>query len=123
MMEITQFQAKDTLQFAKPTHREGIVAKFLKCVSDNFKTERRVEFYADKMCISSKHLSAVVKEVTGKTASEWIDIYVILEAKVLLHTTSLSIQQISGRLNFANQSFFGKYFKRLTGKTPTEFRC
>lgn len=121
-MEMMEFQAKEAKTFGKHNHKDDIVAKFLLCVSENFKEERRVDFYADKMCLSSKHLSAVVKEVTGKTAGDWIDIYVILEAKVLLRTTSLTIQQISDRLHFANQSFFGKYFKRLTGKTPSAYR-
>ncbi|EJW96039.1 transcriptional regulator, AraC family [gut metagenome] len=64
----------------------------------------------------------MVKEVSGKTVGEWIDHWVILEAKALLHSSSLSIQEISDRLNFANQSFFGKYFKHYTGLSPKEYR-
>lgn len=57
-----------------------------------------------------------------KSAAEWIDDYVILEAKALLRSTNLTIQQISYELNFPSQSFFGKYFKRLTGMSPKEYK-
>lgn len=104
------------------SRKDEIMAKFIICVGENFRKERKVTYYADMLCITSKHLSAVVKKASGMTAGEWIDNYVIMEAKVLLRNTDLTIQQISDNLNFANQSFFGKYFKHLTGQTPTEYR-
>ena len=70
----------------------------------------------------SKHLSTVVKEISGKTAGEWIDSLVVLEAKALLKSSELSIQEIADELHFANQSFFGKYFKHHTGMSPKEYR-
>ena len=88
----------------------------------NFRKERSVAFYADRMCVTPKHLSAVAKEITGLTASELIDHYVIMEAKIMLAETALTIQEVSNKLNFANQSFFGKYFKHLTGFSPSAFR-
>lgn len=72
--------------------------------------------------LTPKHLSGVVKEVSGKTVGEWIDELVILEAKALLNSSSMNIQEIADRLNFANQSFFGKYFKHYTGMSPKEYR-
>ena len=63
-----------------------------------------------------------MKTLTGFTAVEWIERYVILEAKVLLKSTNLSVQQISDKLNFPSQSFFGKYFKKVVGMSPKEFR-
>ncbi len=81
-----------------------------------------MSFYADKLFVTSKHLSAVLKEISDKTAGEWIDQRVILEAKLLLRSTGLNIQEISAKLNFANQSFFGKYFKHLTGMSPRDYR-
>ena len=59
---------------------------------------------------------------TGKSASQWIDDYVVLEAKTLLKSTNLTILQISEELHFANQSFFGKYFKQHTGLSPMRYR-
>lgn len=104
------------------TRKEEIMAKFIIEVGEHFRAERQVNFYAERLCISSKHLSSVVKNVSGMTAGEWIDNYVIMEAKVLLKTTDRTIQQIADDLNFKNQSFFGKYFKHLTGMTPTRYR-
>ena len=72
--------------------------------------------------MSAGYLSTVIKNVSGKTAAEWIDDYVILEAKSLLKSTNLTIQQISDGLNFPSQSFFGKYFKRQTGISPKEYK-
>lgn len=99
-----------------------LTEKFLSLVQQYFKKERFLDFYADKLEVSSKHLSRKVKEATGFTAVEWIDRFVILEAKVLLKSTTMSIQQISDELNFTSQSFFGKYFKKHTGSSPKDFR-
>lgn len=104
------------------TRREEIFAKFVAEVMQNFKKERSVSFYANQLCVTPKHLSAVVKEISKHTAGELIDHYVIMEAKVMLAESSLTIQEIANQLNFANQSFFGKYFKHLTGYSPTNFR-
>lgn len=104
------------------TRKEEIFTKFVSEVINNFKSERSVSFYADRLCVTPKHLSAVVKEITRHTAGELIDHYVIMEAKVMLAESSLTIQEVANKLNFANQSFFGKYFKHLTGFSPSAFR-
>ena len=72
--------------------------------------------------MNPKYLSTVIKEISGKSAFEWINNYVILEAKSMLKSTGKTIQQISDELNFANQSFFGKYFKQHVGIPPSEYR-
>jgi AraC-like DNA-binding protein len=82
--------------------------------------ERSIGFYADKLCLTPKYLT--IKEMSGKLAGEWIDDYVMLEAKVLLKSTNMTVQQISERLNFTTQSHFGTYFKRLAGVSPKEYR-
>jgi AraC family transcriptional regulator, transcriptional activator of pobA len=101
---------------------EHITDKFLKTVRDHYKKERRVEFYAEQMQFTPNYLSHVIKDVTGKTAGEWIDDYVILEAKALLKSTNMTIQQIAHELNFPSQSFFGKFFKRMVGIAPKYYR-
>ena len=73
--------------------------------------------------MSVNYLSTVVKNYTGKTAGDWIDEYVILEAKSLLRFSGLNIQQIAYQLNFPTQSAFGKYFKNKTGLSPKRFMC
>ena len=89
------------------SRREELLSQFIDLIEANFKTERAVNFYAEKLFVTPKHLSAVLKEISGKTAGEWIDHRVILEAKLLLRTTGMNIQEISVALNFSNQSFFG----------------
>lgn len=96
--------------------------QFLMLAQQNFKQQRFLDFYAKKLEVTPKHLSRTVKNQTGYSAVEWIERFVILEAKVLLKSSTLNIQQISDELNFPSQSFFGKYFKKLTGMSPKEFR-
>lgn len=96
---------------------------FLRLVNRHFRSERQLEFYADKMKITSKHLSRTLRKETGMTAAQWIERYVILEAKVLLRSSTMNIQEIADYLSFATQSQFSKYFKKVTGKTPSEFRA
>ncbi len=107
----------------KGTDRQiEIYTLFLNALNSNFKTEREVRFYADKLCVTAKHLSHVVKEVVGKSALDIIEEYVITESKALLLSTNMSIQQIGENLNFPSQSVFGKYFRRITGISPSEYR-
>ncbi len=106
----------------KKTHHELLVEKYLNLVQTHYKEQRGLEFYADKLCITPKHLSKVIKETSGKPANDWIDDHVVLEAKALLKSTNMTIQQISDELNFPSQSFFGKYFKRVTGMSPRAYK-
>jgi len=105
------------------THNEALIEKFLHLVQMHYKEQRGLEFYADKMCITSKHLSRVFRETGNKPANDLIDDRVSLEAKALLKSTNMTIQQISDELNFPSQSFFGKYFKRVTGMSPKEYKA
>lgn len=104
------------------SRREELLTNFIDLIEKYFKSERAVNFYAEKLFVTPKHLSAVLKEISGKTAGEWIDHRVILEAKLMLRSTGMNIQEISLALNFSNQSFFGKYFKHLTGMSPRDYR-
>lgn len=108
---------------AKPLKREEILFKeFIKLVSEHHRKERRVDFYAEQLYLSPKHFSTVIKKVSGKTAGQWIDEYVVLEAKTLLKYSSMSIQEVAYYMNFPNPSFFGKYFKHHTGLSPSEYK-
>ena len=101
---------------------EQLVDNFINLVQIHFKTQRGVEFYADKLSLTPKYMSTVIKQSSGKSAGEWIDDRIILEVKVLLKSTNMTIQQIADELNFPTQSSFGKYFKRLIGMSPKEYR-
>lgn len=104
------------------SRRATYVYEFKGLVNKYHKLERSVGFYADKMFISPKYLSLIIKEATGRSAAEWIDEMVILEAKNLLRFSGKNIQQVAYELNFSNQSSFGKYFKHLTGMSPSEYQ-
>lgn len=99
----------------------AILKKFNELVSSHHAQERKLSFYADKMCITSKYLSQVIEKTSGKKATDWISEYVVIEAKSLLRYSGKNIQEISQQLNFPSQSSFGKYFKSQTGLSPTEF--
>lgn len=96
--------------------------RFIMLLQQNYKRERSVTWYSQQLCITPKYLSEVVKNVSGKTAGQWITDFVLIEIKQLLFNTSLSIKQIAQQLNFANQSFLGKYFRNATGISPLEYR-
>ena len=103
------------------TRQEEIFQRFIGEVEKHYRKERSVKFYADLLCISPKYLFTVIYKISQQLAGEWIDAYVILEAKTLLKSGRLTIQQISEQLNFSNQSFFGKFFKRCAGMSPKEY--
>ena len=113
------------LQKINITHkskREGLFEDFYRLLLVHYKESREVGFYADKLCLTPKYLSTVIQDLTGRSAFGWINDYVTLEAKALLKSTDMTVQQISDKLNFPSQSFFGKYFKRMTGMSPKEYR-
>jgi AraC-like DNA-binding protein len=106
----------------KLTRKEDLVIRFADLVSKHVREQRKVQFYADCLNVTAKYLTETVKEISGKNAGQVIDNFVIVECKLLLENQDYSIAQIASILNFANPSFFGKYFKRLTGLSPKEFR-
>lgn len=118
----TSYQFHERSNKTHKSKNEIVVEKFLTLLKKKYKQERSVGFYADKLCLTPKYLSTLIKANTNRTANDWIDRYVILEAEALLKSTNMTIQQISDELNFPSQSFFGKYFKRLKGMSPREYK-
>ena len=104
------------------TRKEEIFETFVSILEQNFRKEQNIGWYAQQICLTPKYLSKLIYEVSGKHASNWIQDYIILEAKALLNSSSLTIQQISNELGFSNQSHFGSYFKRYTGVSPKEYK-
>ena len=103
--------------------RSEILCKnFTQLVTQHYKETRNVAWYAEKMGITHAHLCTTIKQSTGNTCIEIISRMVIMDAKSQLKSTNLSIQEIADSLNFANMSFFGKYFKRYVGMSPLEYR-
>lgn len=99
-----------------------LTGRFLNLLTMNFRKEKSVGYYASKLFVTPRHLSWVLKEVTGKTAGELVDEMVIKEAKLLLTGHELNISQVAVKLYFSNSSFFGKYFKKQTGISPSAYK-
>lgn len=108
-----------------PMHNraEEYFKQFTELLGEHYKHERSVGFYARQLCITPKYLTTLIKRISGKSVSEWIDSYVILEAKTLLKYSNMSVQEIAYYLNFPNQSFFGSYFKRNAGMSPSQYKA
>lgn len=99
-----------------------IIDDFYLLISKYATQQRSVKFYAEKLHLTPQYLSTFLKQKTGKSVLQWIDHAMILHAKTLLKSSSLSIKQISHELNFGETSLFCRFFKRITGVTPGFFR-
>ena len=124
IMEIGSIYSENETKLSyKPFSRqEELTENFFHILSEYYKTERSVSFYADKLFLTPKYLSTMVKNVTGRSILSWINEIVIIEAKTILKTTSLTVLEISEKLNFPNPSFFIRFFKQYAGITPLKYR-
>ena len=104
------------------TRQTELFHRFVALVHEHSSQQREVSFYADKLCISTRYLSTIVRNIAHSSAKEFIDRSVLLEIKMLLQSTDLSVQEIAYRLHFPDQSYLGRYFKKHTGESPTEYR-
>jgi AraC-like DNA-binding protein len=116
------YQSHIFSDYTQQSKQSILLDKFMNLVQANFREQREIKFYADRLCLTPKYLSKIIKDKSGVSANDWIDNCIILEAKALLKSTNMSIQQISDELHFPSQSFFGKYFKRLVGVPPRDYR-
>ena len=106
---------------ATRSREQTIFDRFIQLVNQHCREYHKIAYYADRMCLTERYLGTVVRQTSGTTAKDWIDRALITQAKVLLRHSNHSVLQISEELNFPNPAFFSKYFKRLTGITPSEF--
>lgn len=104
------------------TPQEALFAKFKDLLFVYHGKERKVSFYASKLCITPKYLCFIVKSISGKLPTEWIKEETIKEIEYLLCHSQASIKEIVCWLNFPNLSFFGKYFKSAKGVSPKRYR-
>ena len=104
------------------SRQDEIFKNFIALVHENCISQREVTFYANKLCISTKYLTGICKSVTRDSAKKIIDDFAILEIKVLLQSTELTIQEIADQLGFPDQSYLGRYFKRHEGMSPKEYQ-
>lgn len=118
----TQRFAPDVHSQTGTTRQADLFQRFVALVHEHCTEQREVAFYADRLCISTRYLSTIIRSVAHSTAKEFIDRSVVLEIKMLLGSTELSVQEIAYRLHFPDQSYLGRFFKKHTGVSPTEFR-
>lgn len=127
MMSILFFDVSGILMYhlhpkQSTSKGEHLFVQFLRSVSQHCFKERSVSFYANLLGVSPKHLTATITRISGRSSLDWITRYAIIEAKALLKNSDKSIYDISKELNFASQSFFGKFFKANTGLSPNQYR-
>lgn len=108
---------------AKQTRKDKIFQNFFVALHRNFHVNRDVKFYAEQQNLTPRYFSTLIHDISGKTPLQWITMFVIIEAKRLLSNPKISIKEISVRLHFTDQSFFGRYFKLYAGCSPSEYRA
>ncbi len=106
----------------KTKSKEYYFMAFMDLLLQHYRQEHNVGFYAEKLSLSPKYLSALMKEISDLSVTEWINEYIVIEAKTLLRSSDMNISQIADYLQFPNPSFFSKYFRQHTGITPKEYR-
>jgi AraC-like DNA-binding protein len=107
---------------ASQSRDQHLFTEFVQLVSQHAATWHTIEPYASQLCITPRYLSTIIKQVSGKSAKQWIDEALATRIKIELKHTRKPIALICEELNFPNPSFFTKFFKRMTGTTPFDFR-
>jgi AraC-like DNA-binding protein len=102
--------------------RKILFDRFISYLAASDIKKKPLSFYADKLCVSTRYLTMVCREISGRTAYDWICDYVQNDVRFYLLHTNLSIKEIAVKLGFCNLSFFGKYVRENLGKSPSEFR-
>ncbi|WP_418698015.1 helix-turn-helix domain-containing protein [Bacteroides sp.] len=110
-------------QIEGSSRKEQLFKKFINLIHTHCTTQRDVTFYAEQLCISTRYLSAITKQMGRDSAKEIIDEFLMLELKVALQSTDLSLKEIADKYRFPDQSFFGRYFKKHAGMSPKEYRA
>lgn len=112
----------DKMPAKKQTRRDKIFQTFLVALHRNFYMHRDVKFYAELQNLTPRYFTTMIHKVSGKTPLQWITLFVITEAKQLLSNPKMSVKEVANKLNFTEQSFFGRYFKQYTGSSPSAYR-
>lgn len=104
------------------SREQTIFDRFLQLVTQHCAEHHQIGYYADRMCLTERYLSTVIRQTSGTTAKDWIDRALITRIKIELRHTDKSAAQIAEEMHFANPSFFSKYFHRLSGMTPGKYK-
>ena len=122
LLELKSVQEQTVSHTLVPKRVEEVFLGFLALLPRHFALHHDIGFYADELNISTTYLSRVVRTVTGRTVLDYVNQFLLMEAVFLLSTSRLSIAQIADRLHFADQASFSKFFRRLVGVGPREYR-
>lgn len=122
LMPVLENDERSFRQNNSTSHQKEIYFKFMELLQVEYREHHTVAYYAEALGITPKHLTKVVNAESGQTAMRWIENYIIMEAKALLKQNNANILTISEHLNFPDQSSFGKFFRRVTGLSPKEYR-
>ena len=109
-------------QAKSPLRSTEITVKFKQMLPKFVRRQKKPSFYANELCISEVYLNEVVKKTTGMTPSGWINVAILLEAKRMIRTTTLTVKEIAHNLGFEDHAYFSRLFKKNTNMTPLEFR-
>ena len=105
------------------TQQSLIISRFIEMLDrGTYRTHREVSYYADKLCVTPKYLSEVLKKVSGFGANYWINRYTALDISRLLRDKTLTFVQISDIFNFSSPAYFSRYVQRTLGLNPTQYR-
>ena len=116
------FQQQVDQQASSRSTEQTIFDRFLQLVTQHCTEHHQIGYYAERMCLTERYLTTVIRQTSGTTAKDWIDRALITRIKIELRHTDKSAAQIAEEMHFANPSFFSKYFRRLTGMTPGDYK-
>lgn len=119
---IDAYICNESMQSMKQNRKDKTFQDFLFSLYQNFHIHRDVRFYAEQQSLTPRYFATLIHEVSGKTPLQWISMFVIIEAKHLLANPKISIKEAANKLNFTDQSFFGRYFKLYAGCSPSEYK-
>ena len=104
------------------SREQRLFSDFIQLVSEFAPEHHTIDFYASRLCLTPRYMSTIIRQVSGKSAKQWIDDALVTRIKIDLKHTDKSIAAICDDMNFPNPSFLTKFFKRMTGITPSQFR-
>jgi len=122
LMDLSSILSKQTKHSGFGKRTEDLFMNFMDLLPEHFVREHGIEFYADALNVTPTYLSRAVRQVSGRTVMEYINRLLLMEAIWLLESTDLSIDEIAERINYADSTTFGRFFFRMKGVTPREYR-
>ena len=122
LLDLTDIQERAVSTHKYSERTTEIFIGFMRLLPQHFVEHHDIGFYASELCITTTHLSRIVRQITGRTVMDYINQILLMEAMFLLQTTDLPLAAVADRLNFADQSSFSKFFLRMKGVSPKSYK-